>query len=87
MRRNLLTLDATKTLAKIIYELRAGEKSLQSIRGVFPETKMLQEMLRRHVSSLELMVNQMVSQTGDQLTQGERDQIWMLIREGKSQLG
>jgi len=82
----ILTFNAAKMLAKFVYELRAEATSLSVVQGMAPEIRLVQEALTRKATSIELIVNQAVSQADEALTQGERDQIWLLIREGRSRV-
>lgn len=81
----ILTRDATKTLAKIVYELRAEAKVLSGIHEMLPEAKLMQLVLLRQSNSIELIVTQAISDE-EALTQGERGEVWMLMRDGRSQL-
>lgn len=94
----LITFDMVKTLAKIVYELRAEAQVLVGIHELLLEAKLMRSVLLRQAGSIELMLTSVIGAMPSSpmgatefaathaLTQGERDQIWMLLKEGRSRL-
>jgi hypothetical protein len=80
-----ISYERVKTLARLVYELRAEAVAVGSLYGAgYPATaRMLEDALRRQAVELELMVTAIVSNTS--MRQEARSIIWNLMREGRSQ--